>query len=381
MPREKRPRLWFRPGHTLADGYVREGAWIILDRGRHIATGCAQGEVERADRALAAYIGGKYTPDRKTRSVDQVTVAETLTLYDIDVGPGRTPQKKFDAALRRLNDLLGGNKTLGEISTTLCNDYTEKRGTKAGARRDLEILRAAINHHADEGLHREIVKLTLPAKGEARMRWLPRDEVAALLWVCWRTREAQRRHRGDDRGRTLPTEKYPLRHLAKLVLIGIYTGSRYGAIAAASPHRGIGRSWVNLDAGVFHRRPEGAERTKKRQPPVRLPDRLLAHMRRWARLDPKLQHFVEWHGQPIKSVKTGLTRAAKLAGIDHVSPHVFRHTAATWLMQAGVNLWEAAGFLGMSERVLRDVYGHHHPDFQADAAAAISGGRRRRCVA
>ena len=32
-------------------------------------------------------------------------------------------------------------------------------------------------------------------------------------------------------------------------------------------------------------------------------------------------------------------------------------------MQIGVSTWDAAGFLGMSEKTLRDVYGHHHPDF------------------
>src|SRR4029077_2967490 len=48
-----------------------------------------------------------------------------------------------------------------------------------------------------------------------------------------------------------------------------------------------------------------------------------------------------------------------------------RHTAATWLMQIGVTTWEAAGFLGMSEKTLRDVYGHHHPDYLHRAANAI----------
>jgi hypothetical protein len=38
-------------------------------------------------------------------------------------------------------------------------------------------------------------------------------------------------------------------------------------------------------------------------------------------------------------------------------------TAATWLIQIGVNTWNAAGFLGMSEKMLRDVYSHHHPDY------------------
>jgi hypothetical protein len=48
-----------------------------------------------------------------------------------------------------------------------------------------------------------------------------------------------------------------------------------------------------------------------------------------------------------------------------------KHTAATWLMQRGVPIWEAAGFLGMSPEVLQDTYGHHHPDFLQGAATAI----------
>ena len=54
-----------------------------------------------------------------------------------------------------------------------------------------------------------------------------------------------------------------------------------------------------------------------------------------------------------------------------ISPHTLRHTAATWLMQIGVSTWEAAGSLGMSEKTLRDVYGHHHPDYLHRAANAI----------
>ena len=34
-------------------------------------------------------------------------------------------------------------------------------------------------------------------------------------------------------------------------------------------------------------------------------------------------------------------------------------------------MWEAAGFPGMSEKTLRDTYGHHHPDHLRGAADAI----------
>jgi integrase len=45
-----------------------------------------------------------------------------------------------------------------------------------------------------------------------------------------------------------------------------------------------------------------------------------------------------------------------------VTPHTLRHTAATWLMQRRADLWEAAGFLGMSVEQLERTYGHHHSD-------------------
>lgn len=55
---------------------------------------------------------------------------------------------------------------------------------------------------------------------------------------------------------------------------------------------------------------------------------------------------------------------------------LLRHTAATWLMQRGVPVWEAAGFLGMSAEVLLGTYGHHHPDFLHGAANAITSKHR-----
>jgi integrase len=60
---------------------------------------------------------------------------------------------------------------------------------------------------------------------------------------------------------------------------------------------------------------------------------------------------------------------------EDIVRHSLRHSAATWLMQAGVDMWEAAGWLGMTVEQLEANYGHHHPDFQEEAAEAF-GGRR-----
>ena len=100
-------------------------------------------------------------------------------------------------------------------------------------------------------------------------------------------------------------------------------------------------------------------------------------MRRWARLKLIAECFVEFNGKPIASVKKGFKSAVGLARLTgKVTPHTLRHTAATWLMQRGVPVWEAAGFLGMSAEVLLGTYGHHYPDFLHGAANAITTKHR-----
>jgi integrase len=95
-------------------------------------------------------------------------------------------------------------------------------------------------------------------------------------------------------------------------------------------------------------------------------------MRRWKDRGLITRYFVEYNGEAVASVKTAFKRAVKLAGLPgKVSPHTLRHTAATWLMQAGADRWQAAGYLGMSVEMLDRVYGHHHPDHLQDAVRAI----------
>lgn len=379
MPRpSKGPRLYLRRARPSIG---RKAVWLIRDGQRDFATGCVaspadQGPPEGAQQALADYIVNKYRPARKARDIEQIDIADVLSIYLDDCGDDQADRKKFEARISRLNSFWGG-RMLSDVSTATCKEYVKVRGNTGGARRDLEDLRAAIGHHASENLHRAIVNVWLPPKGPPRDRWLTRSEAARLLWACWRHREIQTRRRGSAEGRKLPTHKRPLRHLARFILIGIYTGTRASAIATASPQRAAGRSFVDLDQGIFYRLAQGKRATNKRQPPAPIPPRLLAHMRRWQRLGLIGGHFVEFNGKPILSVKTAFSRAVKLAGLSAESgkivPHTLRHTAATWLMQRGVSIWQAAGYLGMSVEILDRVYGHHSPDHLKSAADAITG--------
>ena len=138
-----------------------------------------------------------------------------------------------------------------------------------------------------------------------------------------------------------------------------------------------GHGWIDLDRGVFYRRPAGRLETKKRTPPVPLPPGLLAHLRRWKRHGQRFA--VEWNREPVANIGKAFGNAVADAGLGpDVTPHVLRHTAATWLMQAGVDTWEAAGFLGMTVEMLSQRYGHHHPAHLERAKNAFGQHRRPR---
>ena len=81
-------------------------------------------------------------------------------------------------------------------------------------------------------------------------------------------------------------------------------------------------------------------------------------------------YVVEYHNKQVASVKTGFRRPCKDCGIV-ASPHVLRHTAATWLVMDGVPLAEVARLLGDSQMTVEKVYGKHAPDFLRRAVNAL----------
>ena len=369
MPRQgKGPRLYLR-------GARRDGAkrlshkphWVIRDGACEVSTGCGYGDREAAERLLADHITKKYQPSRQRgRDPAAIPVADVINIY-LDEKASSHARPKETA--QRTVTLLGffGGMMLDEVNESSCRRYAASRSTEAAARRELEDFQSAINYHHKQGICTERFPVWLPEPPPPRTRWLTRTEVARLLWAMWRARDSL-------------TGRPTRRHAARFLLVGLYTGTRAGAICAAAVRPTIGCGHVDLEAGVFYRKPIRARRKKnKPQPPVRLPDRLLAHMRRWVRLGIARNFLVEWSGKPVKSVRKAWNSARAETGLDaEVIRHALRHTAATWLMLRRTDPWEAAGYLGMNVETLIKHYGHHHPDYQRDAAANISAPPQKR---
>lgn len=370
MPRARKPpRLWLR---TEKDGDKQRSTWVILDGSAHHRTGCFAHQVAEAERKLAEYLAGKYEAPKGGRA-SEITIGAVLTVYLEEKAADTAAPKTTTQIIGRLNEFFGG-KAVSEIKGKLCRDFAAIRGTKSGARRDLEVMRAAVRHyHKEYGLD-VIPAFTLPDKGTPREIYLTRSEAAVLLWAAlgWE------KHGTGDNAYWLRRRDQKRSHLARLILIGLYTGTRPGAIKSLQWIRNTAGGWVDLDRGVIFRRAEG-ERVahNKRKPPVKMARRLIAHMARWKRLDGwkdgkiGLRYAVHYLGKPIVKENKAFRSTIAAAGLPStVTPHVLRHTRGTWLAQANVPANEAAASLGLTAEEYERTYLHNDPDFQKSAADA-----------
>lgn len=368
MPRKaKGPRLYLRRHPTTGT------AWVILDGKSERRTGCGEHDLAGAERQLAQYIASKYEPARQsTDRLDRILIADIVNVYLRE----RTPEvdnPSFIIATAEPILAWWGKKTLADIRGASCRDYvvwrtnqTIKRRKKSRkvslstARHDLKTLRAAIKYfHAEYGPLPSEPKVTLPDAAPAKTRWLTKTEAASFVWAAYR--RGQFAH-----------------HVLRFLLIGLHTATRSEAILKLRWIPSTVGGWIDVDNGLIYRRPEGARETKKRRPPARIPQRLIPWLRRWRDADLKAGRtwVVSFDGKKgVGKLRRSwdTTRTAAGLGKD-VTPHTLRHTAVCWQLQAGVPVWDVAGWAGMTVEMVDRVYGHHHPDYQKNIGRARTRG-------
>lgn len=273
-------------------------------------------------------------------------IADVLALYGKEVAAERVSARNIGYQISSLLKWWGDKRT-SDISKHTCQEYAKtKTAPAAGA--DLKTLKAATTHwHGSKfGPLQFMPAFWRPADNDPKDRYLTKEEAARLL------RAAK-----------------PYQHLRRLILLQLYTGSRPGVILAMT--------WAQIDlkAGTMARKPRGAIQDKrKRAPKIRLGRRITAHLSRWKKMDGSEKYICRFQdawspdARPVKDPHTAWNKVIEAAGLEGVTRHTLRHTRATWTMQAGVPIFEAAGFLGMSMKTLERIYAHHDPKYQDRAA-------------
>jgi integrase len=369
MPRRsKGARLYLRQRRE------RAAVWVILDRGREISTGAGESDIGAAEEALANHIGQKHRPDFGEGHPSRVLIADALSEYGEKHAPTTRRPDLIGGAIGKLLDFFAG-RAVAAVTGASCNEYVQWRVRQADARalqgakpvkpstarRELVVLGAALRWCWKEGKIDRPIPVWLPTQAAPRERHLTRSEAAALLAgaLGWDRRGV--RHRAKIN-----------RHLARFILIALYTGTRHDAILRLQWIPNTAGGSIDLASGVIYRRATGSVDSIKRRPPVPIPPRLLPHLRRWRGLTRR--YVIEYAGRPIRSQERRAWRTAReLAGLGtDVTPHVLRHTCATMLLQLGVSVYDVAGVLGTTEDIIRRTYGHHAHDHLRQAVAAFS---------
>lgn len=230
-------------------------------------------------------------------------------------------------------------------------------------RKELAYLGAAVRFCADP--RRKIIpaeyahKLTLPDNGEARDRWLRTEEIQMLFAAAARLRDGPRLSRGE-----------------RFLWLALETGAREQAILDLTWDR------VDFETNTIRYDVPGRKKTKKRRATVPISKALLPVLKRAH--DEKLGNKVldtssgVWVLVQNIVIEAGLAEPRKSKRgrpfATGISPHVFRHTAATHMVRRGVPIYIVAAILGNSVKMIAEVYGHHAKDDLQAAVDTISGG-------
>ena len=210
-------------------------------------------------------------------------------------------------------------------------------------RRDLSVLSAAFRRAVKYKKLDHCPPILTLTPAPPRERWLTRKEVARLLWQMRGPRQA---------------------HVLLFTRLALYTGARTGAILDLTWDR------VNFETGLIDFRKPGRRQTKKRRvvaPMTRKLRRMLLHAEKHSRSP----YVISWAGQRIERVAKACIANAEKAGVKDFSPHVLRHTFASWAVQKRVPIYTVGKALGQTVASTTERYAKLAPDDVREAMELV----------
>lgn len=297
-----------------------------------------------AKGAFAAFLNEAHATFEKA-SASTLTCADALDHYwQEHVAVEVEDSGRIASKIKHLKAHFG-NLLIEAVSIPDCRRYVAARrsgaiGRPSGdgtIRGELVTLTAALNHEAKwKRISRaEVPFIEKPEEPQGREVWIPRDVLFDGILPEARRRDLK---------------------LWGWVNLAYYTASRRRAIETLT-----WAQWPEAPARIFLN-PPGRKQTNKRRPVVPVD----------ASLDPVRAALWEAFGStgyvlggtqnlwyPIRNLLDDM-------GLHDATPHTFRHTRATHLLQDDVSPWKVAGLLGDTVTTVLRKYGHHCPDFLAD---------------
>lgn len=304
-----------------------------------------------ADRGEAEQILAAFRLVKAEAPLDDLTIPQVLDWYwDAHARKIMRPEHA-DLAIRYLKPFFGATLA-SDLTLEKQELYVEhRRACGAGdesIRRDLSVLSAACRRAVKYRKLDHAPPILTLSPAPPRERWLTRKEVARLF------RQMRKPHRGKVHS-----------HALLFARLALYTGARTGAILDLTWDR------VDFEAGLIDFRVPGRRVTKKRRtvtPMTRKVRRMLLH----AHAHSNSRYVISWAGERIGRVAKAFIAHAEKAGLEDVSPHVMRHTFASWAVRKGVPIYTVGKALGQTVASTTARYAKLAPD-DVRAAMEIMG--------
>lgn len=251
-----------------------------------------------------------------------------------------TMKHTYKALNARFGDMEGDCITLAD-----CRAHTQARrkaGIKDGTiHTELGHLRMVLLWAEGEKLISAAPRIERPSKPAPKDRHLSRSEAVRLI----------RSAKAD--------------HVRTAIHLLLGTGARVSAILELTWDR------VDFKRRQIHLRDPDDKVRRKGRAVVPMTDTLFAVLKQ-ARAAAMTNYVIEWAGKRVRSIKRGISSAARAANVAAVTPHVFRHTAAVWMAEGGTPMSEIAQYLGHSNTSMTErVYARYSPQHLRGAASNL----------
>ena len=307
------------PEYQLA---LYRGKWCAYWREHDKPCRRSLGTVDRkeAERALAVF--------RAAQTQQAVTVELLWNRHREALGK-RPVATTMVHAWKFLRDRFGHLEP-SSITDALVQDHIDMRrksGRSDGTTwTELGYLRTALNRGVKDGLIARAPRIIRPPQPAPRELYLTRLQFEKFLAAC------------------------QLPHIRLFVTLAMTTGARSAAL--------LQLKWLRVDfeRGLIKLKGDVIGPRQKGRATVPMNESARQALQE-ARQGAISEYVVEWAGDRIGSVKRAMRAAGKRSGLTWVTPHVFRHSAAVWMAEAGRSMSEIAQYLGHSDsRVTERVY-------------------------
>lgn len=336
----------YQRGHTWWLDFTHQDERHYVRIGRNISKTAAR---EIASVKRAAILKGEAGIGRKRRDLPFDQAKEAFVAWARTNLKPRTAVSYAECLTRLSESALFAGKRLGQITAWAVERYKQERAKKARVRvnRELAVLKAVFNRMRDwkkyEG-ENPVAGVEFLKEPRTRLRYLEPEEEKALLDAATENRSKALRY---------------------VILVGIHAGLRI-------PSEALSLRWIDVDLrrGVLTVPASYAKNGCTRSVPMNSVLRAAFAELKKATTDELV--FIGAGGKPLKGIRNAFEAACAAANLKDVTPHTLRHTFASRLAMAGVDLRTIQELGGWKTLALVERYAHLSPSHKAEAVERIA---------